>query len=100
MFNVQYEISDDVKLCRLGRRPVKQGPRHQLGNRGWVNLSLDGAVKSATGGGGEEGGGTNKWRYKLAEFMKIGTWNSLSRSHITSYRIPDQHSFQCSGPTL
>jgi len=41
----------------VGRRSVKQGPRHQLENRGWENLFSDRGVQSATGGGGVDAGG-------------------------------------------
>lgn len=48
----------DEKGCRLGRRPEKQGPRHQLSNRDWVD-------KLAT-----------ERRLKVTkEELSIGTWN-------------------------
>ncbi|XP_016299301.1 uncharacterized protein LOC107656114 [Sinocyclocheilus anshuiensis] len=51
---------------QLGRRPVIQGPRPQLGKRGWVE-------KLATG---VEGKGEGEKKLKAAiDFLKIGTWN-------------------------
>uniref|UniRef100_A0A672MKF5 Endonuclease/exonuclease/phosphatase domain-containing protein n=1 Tax=Sinocyclocheilus grahami TaxID=75366 RepID=A0A672MKF5_SINGR len=51
---------------RLRRRPVIQGPRPQLGNRGWVE-------RLATG---VEGKGEGEKKLKAAtDFLKIGTWN-------------------------
>ena len=46
-------------LSRLGRRPVKQGPRYQSGNQGWIE-------KCATG----------RQTLKLArQQLTVGTWN-------------------------
>ena len=66
------------RTCLLGRRPAKQGSRHQSRNRGWVNLSSNKGVKSATEWGGAGGRGEKQENIKLAvatEFLKIGTWN-------------------------
>ena len=46
------------KGCRLGRRPEKQGPRHQLSNRDWVDkLATERKLKVTK------------------EELSIGTWN-------------------------
>lgn len=45
---------------RLGRRPAKQGPRHQLSDRGWVD-------KSATE--------RNNKLKPVNEMLSVGTWN-------------------------
>jgi len=57
----QPQMTDNLrKTCRPGRRPVTQGPRPKLGNRGCVKNSTTGTeekIKVAT------------------EQMTIGTWN-------------------------
>uniref|UniRef100_A0A672N8W4 Endonuclease/exonuclease/phosphatase domain-containing protein n=1 Tax=Sinocyclocheilus grahami TaxID=75366 RepID=A0A672N8W4_SINGR len=64
---IQYTMTTkQTGTHRLGRRPVIQGPRPQLGNRGWVE-------RLATG---VEGKGEGEKKLKAAtDFLKIGTWN-------------------------
>ena len=48
------------RICRPGRRPVKQGPRPQSGNRGWVEKLITGE--------------TQKMKV-ITQQIIIGTWN-------------------------
>jgi len=42
----QLQMTDNLlKICRPGRRPVRQGPRPLLSNRGWVEMSATGTDK-------------------------------------------------------
>ena len=51
------------RTCRLGRRPVKQGPRYQLSNRGWVDKSA-----------------TERKLEPCAHMPTVGTWNVRTMS--------------------
>lgn len=52
------------RTCRLGRRPAKQGPRPQSGNRDWVDKSATGINRDVK----------EKLKVAAKEFV-VGTWN-------------------------
>ena len=51
-------IQPNERTRQLGRRPVKQSPRYQLSNRGWVDKSA-----------------TKKKLKPCAHTLTVGTWN-------------------------
>jgi len=54
-----YDMFRKQNLCRIDRRPAKQGSRPQLRDQGWVEKSATGTMKLKP----------------VMETIKIGTWN-------------------------